>query len=162
VQPLKQTHDPADYDFYEVEEVLALVRAAAEPATDDPPTAEQTAAAAQDAALFLTAAFTGLRLGELLALRIRDVDFDGEAIRVMGSVDTVEGVGTPNSGKGRSVPMVPQVATALARLLLRDRFVGPDDHVFAGAAGRYLDGSALRRRYKAAQTTAKLRPLLLP
>jgi integrase len=36
----------------------------------------------QDAALFLTAAFTGLRCGELLALRWRDVDFAGSAVRV--------------------------------------------------------------------------------
>jgi integrase len=50
-------------------------------------------------------------------------------------------------------------ARALAQLLQRERFTAPDDHVFAGIDGRYLGGSALRRRYKAAQTKAKLRPL---
>ena len=47
--------------------------------------------------------------------------------------------------------MVDDVAKALARVLQRDRFTGPDDFVFVGVDGRYLDGSALRRRYRAAQ-----------
>jgi integrase len=36
----------------------------------------------QDAAIFLTAAMTGLRRGELIALRWRDVDFAAQSIRV--------------------------------------------------------------------------------
>ena len=87
------------------------------------------------------------------------MDFDAETIRVLQSVDPIEGVGTTKSGHGRSVPMVPQVAQNLARLLQRDRFTGADDLLFPNDVGRWLDGSALRRRYRGAQTRAGLRPL---
>jgi integrase len=159
VEPLRASYDSQRFDFYSVEEVLALVRAAAKPKTDATPTPEAAAAATQDGAVILTAALTGLRMGEVLALRVRDVDFDADTIRVVQSVDPIEGVGTPKSGKGRSIPMVPQVAQALARLLQRDRFTGPDDLVFPNEVGRWLDASALRRRYKDAQAAAELRPL---
>ncbi len=52
-------HSGGNIEVFSPEEVWALVRAA---------TLEQ------DGALFLTAAFTGLRMGELLALRWRDLD----------------------------------------------------------------------------------------
>jgi integrase len=132
-----------DIKVFSPEEVLALVRAAA---------------SEQDAALFLSAAFTGLRRGELLALHWRDVDFAGSVIRVRASY--AEGaLTTPKSGKVRSVPMATDVAEALARLGTRSELVGGDDLVFIGHAGGYLDGSALRRRYGAALKRAGLRPL---
>jgi integrase len=124
-------------------EVMALVAAA-----DDE----------QDGVIYLTAAFTGLRMGELLALRWRDIDFPGQFIRVSASY--AGGLVTsPKSGKLRSVPLAPEAAQALARLGQRSRFVGDDDLVFPGRAGEHLDGSALRRRYKAALRRAGLRPL---
>jgi integrase len=43
--------------------------------------------------------------------------------------------------------------------LARERFAGDDDYVFVGIDGRYLDGSALRRRYRDAQETAKVPPI---
>lgn len=152
-------YDAASYDFYSIEEVWALVRAAAASEPDDTPA--QVAANEQDSILFLVAALEGLRLGELLGLHWRDVDFTAEAIRVLASIDIIEGLGTPKSGHGRTVPMVADVATALARLAQRDHFTGPDDFVFVGETGGHLDGSALRRRYKAAQTAAKIRKLRL-
>jgi integrase len=106
----------------------------------------------------MSAAFTGLRRGELLALRWRDVDFSASAIRVRASYAGGE-LTTPKSGKVRSVPMAPDVAAALASLGQRDDWTGDDDLVFAGVAGNYLDGSALRRRYAAALRRAGLRPL---
>jgi integrase len=115
-----------DIDAISPEEVHALVRAAG---------------TEQDACLYLTAAFTGLRLGELLALQWRDVHFTGEAIRVRRSYNVHGGVGTPKSGKVRSVPMVAEVAQALARLSERDWFTpgrGPGVRRRPGQAPRRL------------------------
>ncbi len=125
------------------EEVWALVRAAA---------------SELDAALYLTAAFTGLRMGELLALRWRDVDFAGATIRVRASY-AAGALTTPKSGKVRAVPMAPDVASAIAGIGRRAHFVDEDDLVFAGDGGDHLDGSALRRRYKTALGLAGLRQL---
>jgi integrase len=117
----------------------------------------RAAASEQDAAIFLTAAFTGLRRGELLALHWRDVDFAGSVVRVRASYH--EGVlSTPKSGKVRSVPLAPDVGEVLAKLAAREVFTGDDDLVFIGEDG-YLDGSALRRRYDAAIARAGLRRL---
>jgi len=97
-------------------------------------------------------------MGELIALRWRDVDFTGATIRVRGSYAAGH-LTTPKSGKVRAVPMAPDVASALAQLGRRENWVGDDDLVFAGDLGSYLDGSALRRRYKEALSRAGLRPL---
>jgi integrase len=137
------TRSSGDLQVFSPEEVWALVRAAS---------------SEQDAAIFLTAAFTGLRRGELLALRWRDIDFPGSLIRVRTSYAGGK-MTTPKSGKVRSVPMAPDVAKALAALGQRRDFVSGDDLVFCGEAGGYLDGSALRRRYAASLTEAGLRPL---
>lgn len=132
-----------DLDFFSPEEVMKLVRAAA---------------SEQDAAIFLAAACTGLRRGELIALRWRDVLFDREAIRVRASY-SYGALTTPKSGRVRTVPMVPTVAEVLAQLRDRREAVGDDDLVFPGERGKYLDGSALRRRYRAALRRAGLREL---
>jgi len=138
-----QQRQSGDIQVFSPEEVWALVRAAA---------------SEQDGALFLTAAFTGLRMGELLALRWRDVDFPGSVMRVRASY--YNGVlTTPKSGKVRAVPMASDVASAIAALGRRPFWTGDDDLVFTGEAGGYLDGSALRRRYKTALAAAGLRPL---
>ncbi|MEA2214367.1 MAG: hypothetical protein QOF83_4315 [Solirubrobacteraceae bacterium] len=136
-------HSSGDIQVFSPEEVWALVRAAA---------------SEQDGAVYLTAAFTGLRMGELLALRWRDVDFAGSTLRVRASYYAGH-LTTPKSGKVRAVPLAPDVASALAQLGQRLHWTGEDDLVFPGEGGDYLDGSALRRRFKAALASAALRPL---
>jgi len=132
-----------DIEVFSPEEVWALVR---------------TASCEQDGAIFLTAAFTGLRMGELLALHWRDVDYARSAVRVRASY-AAGALTSPKSGKVRAVPLAPDVATALAKLSERELFTGDDDLTFPGEAGAFLDGSALRRRYKSALKQANLRPL---
>ena len=143
VEKLRERYDATRFEFYSPEEVWALVRAAA---------------SAQDGAIYLTAAFTGLRRGELIALRWRDVDFERSAIRVSGSYANGK-LTTPRSGHGRVVPMVPEVGEVLSRLSHRGSLAGDDDLVFPGDVGTYLDGSALRRRFIAACARAELRPI---
>ncbi|MGH8573212.1 MAG: tyrosine-type recombinase/integrase, partial [Gammaproteobacteria bacterium] len=148
LNPVAQVERPrlqrrAGIDVLSHDEVLALVRAA----END-----------QDAAVFLTAAFTGLRLGELLALRWTDVDFGADTIRVRHNWSAGH-EGTPKSGRGRAVPMMEEVAKALARQGRRDRLVGDQDLVFCDPLGRHLGYKSLSRRYKESLARAGLRPL---
>jgi integrase len=96
------------------------------------------AASQQDAAIYLTAAFTGLRRGELLALRWRDVDVKGSVIRVRASF--AAGVlTTPKNGKVRAVPLAREVAPVLALLGQHELWTAEEDLVFPGEAGGYHD-----------------------
>jgi integrase len=143
VPKLRERYDPNQYDFFSPEEVEELIAAAASD---------------QDGAIFRVAAFTGLRMGELIALRWSDVDFDRESLHVYGSY-SVGTLTAPKSGLARTVPMAEQVLTTLKSHKRRLTDTARDDLLFPGERGEYLDGSALRRRYKKALEKAKLRKL---
>jgi integrase len=137
-QPARRS---GDFDVLSAAEVEALIRAAS---------------SSQDAALFATAAYAGLRLGELRALRWRDVDFEKRLIHVRRSyVERAEGA--PKSGRVRSVPMIDQVATMLDGRSRREWFVGENDLVFCNDVGDHFDDSALRRRFYSARSAASLK-----
>src|ERR1035437_6346618 len=113
----------------------------------------------QDAALYLTAAFTGLRASELRALSWRSVDFGDSLLHVERGFTDAGGEDLPKSYRVRSVPPMPQVARALADLRKREHFTSDDDLVFANVVGDVLGYPALYRRYKAAQKRAGVRLL---
>lgn len=112
----------------------------------------------RDAEAVRVASYSGLRLGEQLALRWRDIDWAGSVLTISRAVSAgVEG--PTKTGHVRRIPMADQAATALKRLAARPDFASPDDYVFCNAYGHRLDDSALRRRYKQARDEAGLRPL---
>ena len=100
-------------------ELEALLRAA--PATD---------LGRVDRLMWLTAAMTGLRQGELLALRWRDVDWLAGRLRVRRSFVHGE-FGTPKSHlSSRSVPPADRVATELDAHHRGTAYSADDDLVF--------------------------------
>ena len=114
---------------------------------------------ALDRVLYVTAAMTGLRQGELIALRWQDVDWDAQRVRVrrnhvLGEFDT------PKSRRStRSVPMSRRVTGELGQWQKETSWAGPADLVFAEpASGEVLRRGALMRRYRRALKAAKLEP----
>jgi integrase len=145
-----------DFNVLAPDQVYAVARAAeraAEVASDPIEKATYT----QDAALYVVAAFTGLRMGELRALRWRDIDFAERTVFVRSNfTNGAEKERAPKSGRVRSVPLIDQAAAALDRLSRRERFTEDDDLVFPSALGGYLDDSAQRKRFYVALADAEL------
>jgi integrase len=114
------------------------------------------AASDMEAALYRTAAFTGLRQGELFALRWRDIDLVVGLVHVRRNY-TGKALKVPKGKKARSVPATPEVVDALAGLKDREYFTGDDDLVFCTVLGGFLDDMWVRRRYYRAIDDAGLR-----
>jgi integrase len=116
------------------------------------------ARAAEDehgAALYITAAMTGLRVGELRALKWADLDFVNRTVHVRENF-TDDRLKTPKSGRVRSVPMADQVAVVLDGLSQREHYTQPGDLVFANPYGRYMEEGVLRNGFYTALKRAGL------
>jgi len=100
--------------------------------------------------LYLCAVMTGLRQGELLALKWLDVDWTAGRVRVADNYPrgfTAE-VDSPKSHYLRSVPIADRLAGELERHFQRSAFRGPHDLVFCHPqTGHVLDASKLRKRF---------------
>lgn len=106
-------------------------------------------------AMIVVAAFTGLRQGELLALRWRHVDFANRIVHVQRNY--VRGhEDTPKSHHVRSVPLSDQAAVALDGLSRREHFTDPGDLVFPNVVGAHLLDDDVRDGFYDALDAAKL------
>jgi integrase len=113
-----------------------------------------------DRVLYLTAAMTGLRRGELLALRWQDVDTEAGVIRVRRSYRRGQ-FGTPKTRRSsRAVPLADRLRSELDRHRRISPHTDSEDLVFAHPkSGRVLDPSAVRKRFQATRSSAGLRPM---
>jgi integrase len=108
--------------------------------------------------LYLTAAMTGMRQGELLALRWMDVDWTAHRVRVRRNF--VRGrFGTPKSKRSsRSIPLADDVARELELLFQDSSYQSDEDLVFAHPhTGKPMDRSQLLKRFKGALKRASVR-----
>jgi integrase len=110
--------------------------------------------------LYLTAAMTGLRQGELLGLRWRDVDLRGRKVRVVSPYVRGEFNDPKSEGSGRSVPLAKRAADALSALHDRSAYCTDGELVFCNPeSGNPLDRSKLVRRFKQATDRAEARSI---
>jgi integrase len=92
---------------------------------------------------FLTALRTGLRIGELAALRWADLDFTSRKVHVRRSYS--HGVETtPKNGKARSVPMSAQLHATLAEHTLAN---GSAERVFLSDEGKLIDSNRAKHPF---------------
>ena len=108
--------------------------------------------------LYRMAAMTGMRQGELLGTRWRDLDWLAQKVRVRQAWVRGE-FKAPKSRRGvRGVPMADALARDLERLFQQTAHRGDDDLVFANPeTGRPLDRSKVRKRFQAACRRAGVR-----
>lgn len=115
-------------------------------------------------ALYLMALLLGLRRGEVLGLRIADLDFDAGTVRIEGALQWQRGKLVRDSVKtASSVRMLPLPSTLVP--LLRDHVAAqqarfPDnEYVFASTTGTPINPHNLRRQFKEFLRKAKLREI---
>jgi integrase len=147
-KPRSADTDP-DIHFLEPEEIEALLRGVPD---DDLGHVER--------GMYLAAAMTGMRQGELLALRWRDIDWPARRVRIRRNFVRGE-FGTPKSKRSsRSVPLADRLAGELDQLHQDTLYRHDDDLVFAHPhTGKPIDRSRLLKRFKTALKRSELRPV---
>ncbi len=147
-KPGEQEGD-ADIRFLDEDELEALLRAVPDGGLGP-----------LDRVLYLAAAMTGLRQGELLGLRWRDIDWAAARVRVRQNYVRGE-FGRPKSKRSsRSLPLADRVAGELDRHFKSSGFQGDDDLVFGNpATGQPLARRAVLKRFKQSLVRASVREM---
>jgi integrase len=89
------------------------------------------------ATMFALLGMTGLRAGEMLGLKVADLDFNRKVIHIRRSVDsrTKKEQSTKSKGSASDVPMPPALEKRLKDFLLRSYRENPNGYLFANRNG---------------------------
>lgn len=112
-------------------------------------------------ALLSVACLAGLRQGEILGLKWRDIDFEKGVIRVIRSYNPVHGFGPPKTESSRrAVPLIPTLVETLQNHYESQGQPALDDLVFPNSNGNPKDRTNLaNREFKRVLRKACLRPI---
>lgn len=122
------------------------------------------------ASLWRTYLATGMRRGEVLALRKRDVDLDGRTLVVSRSIVTVDYVpqiSTPKNGKTRAIDLDVKTVAALRSQMTESRLAmglgkpSDDDLIFVTPEGKPIHPDSASKMWNAAVKRAGLRRIRL-
>lgn len=102
-------------------------------------------------AFIIFAAATGMRPGEIAALRWRDIDLTKDEITVRASI-SVGGEKAPKNGETRTIALTPEARGALTRL----DPAGPDERTFTMPDGQLLVKATLHRYWDRVRRAAGL------
>jgi integrase len=102
-------------------------------------------------AVLATLVFAGLRIGELLALRWRDVDLPGGRLRVAEA--------KTDAGAGRYVDLLPILREELTLHRASSQFTAPTDLVFPATTGKPQNRNNVRNRTLARSVERANEPL---
>lgn len=96
--------------------------------------------------LFVCVALTGMRLGELLALRWMNVDFTSHRLAITHSLWRGQLVSPKTKASERTIHLVEVLADLLLDHRQKSAWCGESDYVFCGESGAPLDPDNLRHR----------------
>lgn len=134
--------DAGELDFLEPKDILRLLDAAEDP----------------ERSLFAILAMSGLRLGEAIGLRWRDVDYEMRAIKVTRSWSYHGGFHEPKSATSRrAVPLLDALADTLRDYYHSKGHPALDDLLFTHDGIKPLDPANVRKRFLKALDAAGLK-----
>jgi len=90
--------------------------------------------------LILLLARTGLRIGEAIALKWKDIDFENKTITISRSI-VRRRIGTPKNGQTRTIDMTPQLCKVLFSLTKKSEWIFPSKTL-----EKPIDGDNFRKR----------------
>ena len=131
-------YQPKEIGTFTIEELEALF-----PAKPPGPWRDLTSYA-----VFLTAATTGMRRGEILALAWECVDFGERSIKVCQAWKDRHEIGPPKWGKTRVTPMPEQLSATLKKVQKKSTNTDPGDLVFCYEDGARLGGTWWQKRFR--------------